>query len=271
MVWKRNRNGARVREHWHRSSLVIDWKSSIAVRRCVAISWLTHGQGDRPPTFKPTPVVLGAILLALALWLSYHYRHDIEHLVLVVQSLGFYGVAIAVVAMAFMCIIPVPSEFLILINIEMYGVFWGSFYSWIGAVIGGVAAMYLTRWHFQPLYRRMLSEARQNQVDEWVRKRGTLGLLGLRFTPFPFHALNYIAGVLGIRFWPFLWTTAVGLIPFYIFIGGAALGVTHGVVPAIITGVVVVGVLLFMSLYAKNKWFKTDKPTLADDTSTAGR
>jgi len=195
------------------------------------------------------------LLLAVALFLSYHYRHDIEHLVRVVQSLGFYGVAIAVAAMAFMCVIPVPSEFLIIVNIEMYGVYWGSFYSWVGAVIGAVAAMYPFSWHFQPLYLRVFSESRQNQVDNWVKRRGTIGLLGLRFTPFPFHALNYIAGVLDVRFWPFLWTTAIGLVPFYIFFGGAALGVMHGVVPAIVTGGILILVLTLMGTYVKKRWF----------------
>lgn len=198
----------------------------------------------------------------MALWFSYHYRHDIEHVVLIVQSLGFYGVAIAVVAMAIMCIIPVPSEFLIIVNIEMYGVFWGSVYSWVGAVIGAVVAMRLTRQHFQPLYRRIFSEQRQNQVDTWVKRRGTLGLLGLRLTPFPYHALNYIAGMLDVRLWPFLWTTGIGLIPFYVFFGGAALGVTHGVIPAIITGVIVLLVMGVMGIYVKKRWLSTSEDDL---------
>ena len=224
------------------------------MRRCVAIARGLGEQGRRALDVKLVPLVLGVLLLGVALWLSYHYRNDIEHVVKIVQSLGFYGVAIAVVAMAIMCIIPVPSEFLIIVNLEMYGVFWGSVYSWVGAVIGGVVAMRLTRRHFQPFYRRVVSPQRQIQVDEWVSRRGTLGLLGLRLTPFPYHALNYIAGMLNVRVWPFLWTTAVGLIPFYVFFGGAAVGLTHGVIPAIITAVFVVTVLLVMGIYVKKRW-----------------
>ena len=244
------------------------------MRRCAAITDHLYEQNDRPFELKPVPIIIGAVLLAIAVWGSYHYRHVIEHSVIIVQSFGVYGIAFAIFLMALLCIIPVPSEFLILLNMEVYGVGWGLFYSWIGAVIGAVAAMYLTRWRFQSLLRRLFSLHRQQQVDEWVKRRGTMGLLGLRFVPFvPFHALNYVAGVLNVSFWPFVWTTAVGIIPFDLLMGGAFLGITHGVVPALISGSLCLIVFAGISYVFRKKWLAafSGQPAAADKPASAGR
>ncbi len=225
------------------------------MRRCAAITDRNYEDGGRPFELKLIPLIIGTLTLVLAIWAFYHYRHVIEHVSLIIQSLGVDGIIVSVIIMAVLCVLPVPSEFFIVIDMEVYGVAWGLFYSWIGAIVGAVAAMYLTRWLGQPLVRRMLSAQRQQQVDQWVSKRGTLGLFALRFVPFvPFHALNYVAGLLNVTLWPFIWTTAVGLIPFELFMGGIFLGISHGIASALIVGVFVLLALGAVTYFFRKKW-----------------
>ena len=192
---------------------------------------------ERPLEWKAGFASVGLILVAGAVWFFFHYRHQLAHTVYFVQSFGIYGILFSIFLMAVLAVIPVPSEFFVVINMEVYGVFWGLFYSWIGAVIGAVWAMYLTRWLGQAWLLRWLSARVQRQVDEWVSRRGTIGLLTLRFVPLvPFHALNYVAGLLNVSLWPFVWTTAVGIIPFELMAGGLFVGISAGVIPGLVIG-----------------------------------
>ena len=222
------------------------------MRRCDEIK---ERRVDRPFELKPLPLAIGLVLFAASVWGFFHYRHDLEHAVRIVQSFGFSGILFAILIMAILCVIPVPSEFFIVATAEVFGVGWGLFYSWIGAIIGAVAAMYLTRWMGQSWIRRMLPEERQRQVDEWIRRRGTLGLLTLRFVPFlPYHAANYVAGLLTVRLWPFVWTTALGIIPFFLGMGAFLLGFSSGMLPAVWAGAGMLAVLGFLSYTFRKKW-----------------
>ncbi|KYP79518.1 TVP38/TMEM64 family protein [Ferroacidibacillus organovorans] len=222
-------------------------------------------QAERPLELKPLPIAIGLILIVFAVWLFFHYRHSWHHITLLIQSLGTVGIVVAILLMAFFCVIPVPSEGLILVNMEVYGVLWGLVYSWIGGVVGAVVAMYLTRWIGQGFVRRLIPSERQRQVDQWMAKRGTFGLLALRLTPFPYHALNYAAGLLNVRFFPFLWTTALGIIPFDIWMGGFFVGFSHGVIPAIISVLAAVVLLGGFSFLFRGKLVSVFRPERDDE------
>ncbi len=226
--------------------------------RWAAIKPDKYDERERPFELKPVPVMIGILLLACVGWLYFHYRHSlsIHHAIVVIQTAGVYGILVAILLMAILCVLPVPSEFLIVANMIIYGVGWGLFYSWIGAIIGAVLAMYLTRFFGQPYVRRLLPEKRQQQVNEWVSQRGTLGLFALRFVPFvPFHALNYIAGLLDIQLWPFVWTTALGIVPFDLVMGALFMGVSHGTAIWYVWASIPFAILLALGVVFRKKWF----------------
>ncbi len=224
---------------------------------------------------KPVPVLIGMLLLAAVAWVYFHYRHSlsIHHAIVVIQGAGVYGIVVAILLMAVLCVLPVPSEFLIVANMVIYGVGWGLFYSWIGAVIGAVWAMYLTRWVGQPYVKKLLSEERQRQVNSWVGERGILGLFALRFVPLvPFHALNYVAGLLDVKLWPFVWTTAVGIIPFDLFMGAVFIGVSHGMATWLLWAIVPLAALFAVGFLYRKKWLAAFTGTAStDDPTTAPR
>lgn len=236
--------------------------------RWAAIKKDRFDERERPFELKPIPVFIGVLLLAGVGWLYFHYRHSlsIHHAIIVIQSAGVYGILVAILLMAILCILPVPSEFLIVANMIIYGVGWGLFYSWVGAVIGAVFAMYLTRFFGQPYVRRLLPDKRQQQVNEWVLQRGTLGLFALRFVPFvPFHALNYIAGLLDVDLWPFVWTTALGIVPFDLVMGALFMGVSHGAAIWFVGAAVPFAILLVLGVIFRKKWFAAVKGTSTEE------
>lgn len=226
------------------------------MRRCAAIGKQSKQNRDRPFEWRPIPVAIGVLLVVLSIWAYFRYRHIIEHAVHAIQAFGPLGIVIDICLMALLCIIPLPSEFFIVLNMTVYGVGWGLLYAWLGAISGAVAAMYLTRWAGQNWIRPLLPEERLSQVDTWVKRNGTVGLLTLRFVPFvPYHAANYVAGLLPIRVWPFIWTTGLGLVPYFLGMMAFGLGLsTNGLVPAIVIGLTLFAFLGVSSYVFRKKW-----------------
>lgn len=233
------------------------------MRRCAAINERLTRDYDRPVQWRVVPVVAGVLLVAVSVWVFVIYRDSFSTLI---QSFGVFGVVVAIFLMTLLCIIPVPAEFLIVVNMEIYGIGWGLFYSWSGSVLGAIVAMYVTRWLGQARVRRLFSNERQQQVDNWIKRRGTMGLLVLRFAPFvPYHVLNYVAGLMNVRFWPFFWTTCLGLVPFYLWMGGVFLGFSHGMWPAIISALIALAILGLASYFLRKRWMSAFLGTNAED------
>lgn len=138
-----------------------------------------------------------------------------------IQSFGVAGVLLAILLMALFCIIPVPSEFLMVMNMKVFGVWWGILYTWIGAMLGAFVVFLAARYLGARLLRAFVSHERLLQVDAWVSRRGALGLLLARLVPLPFIVVNYTAGVMkSVSLRDYVWTTGVGLVPYDL---GAAL------------------------------------------------
>lgn len=160
-------------------------------------------------------------MIGVALVIGFFYldrRGAISRLIL---SSGAWGIALSIVLMALFCVIPVPAEFLLILDMKVFGVWWGVLYSWIGTMVGCIGVFLLARYVAGGFLRSFVSEDRMEQVNEWVGKRGVVGLLLAHVIPLPFIVVNYAAGIIpSIRLWDFIWTSAVGGVPYYL---GAAL------------------------------------------------
>ncbi len=156
------------------------------------------------------------VLVALFFYLD--RRHTLTHVIL---SWGILGIAASIIVMALLCIVPVPSEFLLIMNMKVYGVWWGIFFGWSGSLIGAWAIFAIARRFGRPLLMRFVSKERFDQIDQWVSSKGALGLLMARLLPLPASVVNYVAGVIrSVRIWDYTWTAAISIIPYYL---GAAL------------------------------------------------
>lgn len=131
-----------------------------------------------------------------------------------IRSWGAWGIAGSVGLMVVHSFVPFPAEFLALANGMVYGAFWGSVVTWIGAMLGAFLAFGLARWLGRPFVERMVRERHRRVIDAWSRREGGLVLLLSRLIPvIAFNLINYAAGLTAIGWWTFAWATGIGILP----------------------------------------------------------
>ena len=164
-------------------------------------------------------VAIGVIGMAMVGLFIYFDRRD--ELSLSLRNLGVWGVVASILLMAILCVVPVPSEFLLLMDMRVYGVWWGACYAWIGSILGAVLILIVARSVGRPLLESFVAPERYERVNSWVKDKGWPGLLMARLLPLPASVINYLAGLVrSVSPWHYTWTAAVSIIPYYV---GAAL------------------------------------------------
>jgi uncharacterized membrane protein YdjX (TVP38/TMEM64 family) len=125
-----------------------------------------------------------------------------------------------------------------------FGVWPGILYSWLGGILGAVAAAWLAKAVARPYVMRLVRRYIP-WLQSWLKKRGSMGLLTVRFIPLvPYHLVNYMTGILTVPLIPFIWTTALGTLPFQAGLAGVYAGVAYGSVLPFIFGAVILIVLV---------------------------
>jgi uncharacterized membrane protein YdjX (TVP38/TMEM64 family) len=166
---------------------------------------------------------------------------EAQRLMSSIRNFGFTGILIGIFFQAVVNILPVPGEFTSIALMEIYGPIFGGLYSFIGGIIGAVGGMYLARWVAKPFFHEM-AKPYIAKVEDWLKNKEKLGMLLIRFVPLvPYHVVNYAAGLLNVRFWVFIWTTAVGILPYTIAMSGLYAGVRQG---SLMWGVIGCGIFL---------------------------
>ncbi len=172
-----------------------------------------------------TGVLVAVVVVGMAAFLYFDRRDQLSN---IIRAWGFGGIILAVLLMGIICMTPIPSEGLVVLYLKVYGAYMGVFYSWIGSSLGSLAIFGIAQVYGQKLMHKLISPDRVQTVDDWIERRGQLGLLVARLLPIPAFAVNYIAGVMpSMRLWPYLWTAAVSMIPYYIGTALVFLGVTR--------------------------------------------
>ena len=142
---------------------------------------------------------------------------DIQALRSFVRSAGPLGPLAVVGLMVVHTVLPFPAEVVTLVAGAVYGPWLGLLFTWIGAMVGGIAGFALARWIGHPLLRRWLPPRAKEVSERWIGESAAWSLLVLRLLPFvSFNLINYAAGLSEVDFWTFLWTMAVGILPFSI-------------------------------------------------------
>ncbi len=181
-------------------------------------------QSDSRPKWSKSVSIfwtIGILIVGILLVVGFFYLDKNNRISLAIQSWGAWGIILSIFLMAMFCVIPVPSEFLMIMNMKIFGVWWGIFYTWIGAMIGAVAVFFIARSIGSRIIQAFITEKRLQQVNKWIKNRGPVGLLMVRLVPLPFIVVNYSAGVMeSVSTWEYVWTTGIGLLPYDL---GAAL------------------------------------------------
>ena len=194
-------------------------------------------------------------VLQVMLTIVYFYFDRHGNISISLRSWGVWGILISLVLMAGFSVFPIPSEFLLLVNMKVYGVIPGVIDAWVGTMMGTVVIFLVARHIGSPLIYHLVPEKHLNIVETWVRKNGVLGLLLARLLPIPAPFLNYAAGVLkSVNFWNYFWTMAVSIWPYYIGAACLFVGVPNKAVYSILFGILLLVALWIFGVKLNRKF-----------------
>lgn len=131
-----------------------------------------------------------------------------------IRHSGSLGVLASIGIMVLHSFVPFPAELVAIANGMVYGSFWGTVITWVGAMLGAFLAFGLARRYGHPFVGRILSKKNAQRLDDWVAQHGAGTLFVSRFIPvISFNLVNYAAGLLRISWLTFAWTTGIGILP----------------------------------------------------------
>lgn len=174
-------------------------------------------------THIPTKVWLRLLLLmammggglALVLWTPVGDYFTQERMVEVVDSLrAAWWTPLALVA-AYAAVIPfgfIPVSPLVVASGFVFGPVWGSIYSIIGMLVGGVIGYYVARLLGRDFIIQ-IAGPKLKRAEKVFERQGFWPLVQARFLPIPFAFIGFAAALAGVGTARFMITTVIGVLP----------------------------------------------------------
>ena len=130
-----------------------------------------------------------------------------------IKSFAPYDRVVYVVVYVVGTVILLPGTALSFAGAVLFGVWQGTLFTWIGAVIGASLAFPIAKWMGRGFVDQLLG-GRLEAFDRRVRENGFQGLLIIRLLPiFPFNGVNFGSGLTSIGFRDYILATAIGILP----------------------------------------------------------
>lgn len=168
-----------------------------------------------------------------------------------------FGVLAPIIYMVMFTLVPLtlfPDAILAISAGTIFGVFWGSVYTMIGALLGAALSFAIARYLGRDWVLKLIHHKGQ-WFETGVEKQGFLIILILRLVPLiPFDIISYGAGLSKIKFKDFLAGSLIGIIPgvvIYVNLGDKALDVNS---PAFVISVALLIGLFSLSYLLKKKY-----------------
>ena len=157
-------------------------------------------------------IALAALTWKLSTWLTP------QQLQQALQQTGGWAPALYIGLFILLPAFFFPVAVLALAGGLLFGLWWGSVYTFIGAVLNCalmfLLARYVGRSQVQRLVEQKLSPQWQRRLQMDDGKEGFLLLIILRLIPaVPYNLINYTFGLTGISFSSYLLASAIGIIP----------------------------------------------------------
>lgn len=157
-------------------------------------------------------IALAALTWKLSTWLTP------QQLQQALQQTGDWAPALYIGLFVLLPAFFFPVAVLALAGGLLFGLWWGSVYTFIGAVLNCammfLLARYVGRSQVQRLVEQKLSPQWQRRLQMADGKEGFLLLIILRLIPaVPYNLINYTFGLTGISFSSYLLASAIGIIP----------------------------------------------------------
>lgn len=163
-------------------------------------------------------VLITIVILFRASGLSKYF--NVVHLQQYILSYGIWAPLMFLIIYTLRPLVLFPGTLLTIASALLFGIFWGTVYSTIGATFGAMVAFGLARKLGRDAVSRFI-RGKIAMFDDKVAEQGFLFIFILRLVPIllpSFDAVNYAAGFSKIRFWDFTFGTLLGLIPGTLFL-----------------------------------------------------
>lgn len=159
----------------------------------------------------------------LSIDVYHHWQSVLQTTLEWIQNLGWEGAIAFILLYIITTVALIPGSILTLGAGVLFGLFWGSVYVLIGAIIGETCAFLLGRYFVRDWVNRKIKD---NQVftalNQALNREGLKIILLTRLSPiFPFSLLNYAFGVTGISLRDYF-LGSIGMIPMtitYVYFG----------------------------------------------------
>ncbi len=138
---------------------------------------------------------------------------SIDELRSTVAKVGWAGPVLYAAAYAALVLTPVPAAISTITAGVLFGLPIGLAVSLTGAVVGASIGFGLSRVLGRGAVERLDSD-RLRRLDDLLRRRGLIAMIGIRLVPLlPFAALNYACGLSAVRARDYVLGTAIGILP----------------------------------------------------------
>ena len=201
----------------------------------------------------------GSLLVRLGPpWLS-----DVEAIRTLLLGFGLLAPVAFVLVQAIQVVVaPIPGQVLGFVAGYLFGAVWGTALSLLGAAIGTVVAVWLSRRYGRPAVERLVRPETLDRFDAAVDRRGLLALFVVFLVPgLPDDAICFAAGLTRLDVERVLVVSVVGRLPGYalVALAGARLAGGRPSHTALLLAVlVVISVVAYLARDALGRWLAGD-------------
>ncbi|MBW4643238.1 MAG: TVP38/TMEM64 family protein [Goleter apudmare HA4340-LM2] len=189
---------------------------------------MTNNKWTRPQLHTKLKLLLVTCLVATLIIATRHFNIQqlLQTSVNVVNNLGSFGPIAFIAIYNLATLLLIPGSILTLKAGCLFGVFWGSIYVLVAAIIGATLSFIIGRYLSRDwVSKQMLKHPKFKAIDQAVAKEGWKIVLLTRLSPvFPFNLLNYAFGVTQVSLKDYI-LGSIGILPgtvMYVYIGSLA-------------------------------------------------
>ena len=185
-------------------------------------------QKPQPRTNRTLKLLIISFLIITLIFLSQYVNIPVilHNAILWVENLGVFGPIAYIIIYNLATILFIPGSLLTLKGGCLFGLFWGSVYVLIAAIIGAILAFIVGRYLSRDWVARQINKyPKFGAINLAVAKEGWKIVLLTRLCPiFPFNLLNYAFGVTQVSLKDYI-LGSFGIIPgtvLYVYMGSLA-------------------------------------------------
>jgi len=191
---------------------------------------MTYLVKHRLKTIIKIILVISFIAAIFVVTKNNNFQEGLNAVLIGVKALGWLAPVVYIIIYNLATLLFIPGSILTMTGGFLFGVFWGSVYVLIGAMLGAILAFLVGRYLSRDwVSQQMESYPKFQAIDEAVKKEGWKIVLLTRLSPlFPFNLLNYAFGVTQVSLRDYV-LGSLGIIPAtvaYVYFGSLATNLT---------------------------------------------